>query len=82
MNKRMSILLILVFVIIGLAGCLTPDPVKTKPEDAKSLVNSIEYVKAKNGLCFGVSSVRRMSTNGAMAENQMLVVVDCEKVGL
>ena len=66
---------ILVFVV----AC-TPSPMVTKPDDAKRLVDSLEYVQAKNGLCYGVSTVKRVSSNGSVAENQMLVHVPCDVV--
>lgn len=86
---KLGNLLMLAVVVVAsaatLAGCdglLTPDPIKTKPSDAQALVDHITYVKAKNGICFGVVSVDRISTGGHLAENQMLVTVDCEKAGL
>lgn len=73
---------LIAYLLAGCDGLLTPDPIKTKPSDAQALVDHIVYVKAKNGICFGVVSVDRLSTGGHLAENQMLVTVDCEKVGL
>lgn len=66
----------------GLGGC-TPDPKATKPQDAQAIVDMMTYVKAKNGICYGVATVERMSFPDArLAVNQMMVVVDCGRVGL
>jgi hypothetical protein len=65
-----------------LTGCLEPDPVVTKPEDAQSLVDHVTYAKDKRGICYAVASVQRLSTSGSLAENVMFTAVDCEKAGL
>jgi hypothetical protein len=65
-----------------LTGCLEPDPVVTKPEDAQALVDHITYVKDKRGICYAVASVHRISTGAHLAENVMFTAVDCEKAGL
>ena len=77
----MRVLFVLAATLL-LAGCLEPDPVMTKPEDAQSLVDHITYVKDKKGLCYAVASVHRISTGGHLAENVMFTAVDCEKAGL
>jgi hypothetical protein len=64
-----------------LTGCLEPDPVKTKPEDAQTLVDHITYVRDKHGICYAVASVQRMSTGGHVAENIMFTAVPCTAVG-
>jgi hypothetical protein len=64
-----------------LTGCLEPEAVETKPEDAQSLVDHIVYVKDKRGICYAVASVLRMA-NAGLAENVMFASVDCEKAGL
>ena len=65
-----------------LTGCLEPEAVATKPEDAQSLVDHIVYVKDKKGICYAVVSAQRMSTSASIVENVMLTSVDCEKAGL
>lgn len=67
-----------------LAGCdlFTPDVEETKPTDARQLVNSLVYVKAPNGLCFGVTTTGVLNTSGAVAYNQHIVNVPCQPVGL
>jgi hypothetical protein len=70
---------------LALAGCdalMTPDVEKTKPSDAQALVDSFVFVKSNKGLCFGVTTTSRMSTNATVALNQLVVPVDCDKVGL
>lgn len=74
--------LFLVAITLLLTGCLEPDPVVTKPEDAQSLVDQITYAKDKRGICYAVASVQRISTSGGLAENVMFTAVDCEKAGL
>lgn len=66
---------------VGLGGC-TPAPVETKGEDAQKLVDAMTYARAKNGLCFGVATVQRVASNGAIAINQVVVPVECKKIGL
>lgn len=65
-----------------LTGCLEPEPVVTKSEDAQSLVDHITYVKDKRGICYAVASVQRLSTSGGLAENVMFTAVSCEAAGL
>ncbi len=78
MRKFKYTCLILVAV---LCGC-TPTPEETTAADAQALVDLIKYVKAKNGLCFGVSTVSRISSGGHVAINQLIVSIDCGAVGL
>ncbi len=80
----MKNILISALAILSLTACglFTPEPVITKASDAKALVDSIVYVKAKNGLCFGVTGVGKLSTAGHYNESQMMVLVNCEAVGL
>ncbi len=66
---------------VGLAGC-TPTPTVTKVDDAQKLVDSMTFVKAENGLCWGVATVERLSSNATLAVNQSIVPVECAKVGL
>lgn len=68
--------------LLLLTGCLEPEPVVTKPEDAQSLVDHIVYVKDRRGICYAVASVQRISTGGHVAENVMMSEVDCQKAGL
>ena len=74
--------LFIVLAAVLLTGCLEPDPINTKPEDAQALVDHITYVKDKRGICYAVASVHRISTSGGLAENVMFTAVDCEKAGL
>jgi hypothetical protein len=64
-----------------LYGC-TQQPKETESDEAQTLVDSMKYVKAKNGLCFGVVTVDRFSSNGTTARNQMIVPAECSKIGL
>jgi len=66
---------------VGLGGC-TPTPTVTKVDDAQKLVDAMTFVKAKNGLCYGVATVERLSSNATLAVNQSIVPVECGKVGL
>lgn len=70
--------------VTALVGCnlFEPSVEETKPEDAQTLVDSLVYVKAKNGLCFGVTTTSRMATSGSAAYNNHLVQVDCATVKL
>lgn len=72
-------------LVIALALCCAacaPSVEETKPEDANDLVNGLHYVKAKNGLCFGVATTSRISGKFDVAYNVVLVSVECERVGL
>lgn len=83
--KAGNLLMVAVVVVASaatLTGCLEPDPVVTKLEDAQALVNHITYVKDRRGICYAVASVQRISTSGGLAENIMMAAVDCEKAGL
>lgn len=66
----------------ALSGCLEPSAEATKPTDAQALVDAMVYVKAKNGLCFGIATTSRMSTNVSIAYSNVAVVVPCGAVGL
>ena len=69
-------------ISIALAiGACTPIPEKTKPDDAQAVVDAMTYVKSKAGPCYGVVTVSRISSNGSLAENQMIVAVECSEVG-
>jgi hypothetical protein len=59
-----------------MTGCLEPSAKVTKLDDAQTLANALVYVKAKNGLCFGVGTTSRMSTNAT------LVYSNCAAVGI
>jgi hypothetical protein len=86
--KRGNLLMLAVVVVAtaatltGCDGLMTPDPIKTKPEDAQALVDHITYVKDKHGICYAVASVDRISTGGHLAENVMFTAVPCLQVGL
>lgn len=83
MKDFLKWLLITCVASITLAACdLTPKPVKTDVRDAAALVDSLEFHKSKIGVCFGITSVRRMSSGGHLAENQMITYVPCKEVGL
>lgn len=70
--------IILLGIIFGF-GC-TPTPLETTPADAQGIIDSMVYVKAKNGLCFGVATVQRVNSNGAIAQNIIAVSVPCVDV--
>lgn len=72
----------LVLFVLLLGGCMEPEIEKTAPEDAQSLVDSFVYKKANNGLCFGVTTTSRLSSNFTVAEANLVVLVDCSRVGL
>lgn len=69
------------FVFI-LTGCLDNSATNTDPAMAKDLVNSMVYVKAQNGLCFGVASFDKIDTGAKASTTQVVVSVDCNKIGL
>lgn len=48
-------------VALALIGC-SPSVEKTEPNEAQALADSFVYVKAKNGLCFGVSTTSRIDS--------------------
>lgn len=68
--------LLCILTLVALTGC-APEVVETKPENAQAVVDSLVYVQAKNGLCFGVTSTHRVSSSLTVAENQLLVSVPC-----
>ena len=80
--RRLIAMLTIVVATFALTGCLQPSAEKTETVDAQALVDSLTYVKAKNGLCFGVATTSRMSTNISYSESNLLVVVECNKAGL
>jgi hypothetical protein len=80
-NVLKWLLLMLCISLVTLAAC-TPTVRPTKSEDVVDLVEGLEYAKAKNGLCFGVVTVSRISSNGTTAINQMITNVPCKEVGL
>lgn len=69
---------------IFLAGCNWFQPLveETKPQQVSEIVESFQYIKAKNGLCFGVTTTARLNTGGNFAYNNHVVNVSCEKIGL
>lgn len=69
-----------IWPLLVLCGC-NPTPEETTTADAQALVDSITYVRAKNGLCFGVGTVSRISSGGHVAINQMIVSADCMAAG-
>lgn len=70
-------------VFLLLVGCdMRPKVVPTPPDEAKQLVNSFQYTKADNGLCFGVTTTKRMSSNATVAINVIVVHVPCDAVKL
>ncbi len=73
---------ILAVCLSGCDGLMTPDIEKTKPDDAQKLVDSLVYVKSNKGICFGVTTTSRMNTSGAVAYSQLVVPIECSKVGL
>ena len=81
MNKFRNIILAVAFVGLFAAAC-TPTPVDTAAGDADDLVNSFVYVKANNGLCFGVTTVSRVSSGGQYSLTSPVVNVSCHAVGL
>jgi len=76
----MSKKILIISIALMLTGCLEPEVRETTREDANNLVNSLVYVKASNGLCFGVTSTFRVSSNGTGAFNNLIVNVPCEKL--
>jgi hypothetical protein len=46
-------------LMLALTGCLEPSAEVTKPNEAQALADALVYVKAKNGLCFGVGTTSR-----------------------
>jgi starvation-inducible outer membrane lipoprotein len=69
-------------LLLGLTGCWTPSPSEMKPQDAKAIINSMQFVKHANGLCFGIVNTQRLSTSGRLTESISITQVDCEKAGL
>ena len=70
-----------VFAIALLSAC-SPTVRKTEPTDAQNLVDAFVFVKAKNGLCFGVSTTSRLDTGGNTSYTFQVVPVPCAAVGL
>ena len=50
--------------------------------DAMTLADALVYVKAKNGLCFGIGTTSRMDTGGRLSYTNQVVNVPCAAVGL
>lgn len=77
-----TFLIVALAVLMTACGVFEPDVEVTKPQHAQEAADSFVYVKAKNGLCFGVTTLSRMSTGGYVAMNNIIVHVPCEAVGL
>lgn len=58
-----------------------PSVEPTSVKDAQDLADSLVFVKAKNGLCYGVTTTSRLATNFHAAEAVLMVNVPCDKVG-
>lgn len=82
MNKKILMIAAVLACAGGLSGCLEPTAEKTAEKDAQALADAMTFVKSKHGLCFGIGTVSRMSTNATLAMNNVAVVVDCKAVGL
>ncbi len=65
-----------------LSGCLEPTPTKTETKDAQALVDAMTFVRHRSGLCFGVTTVEKVSTGGHLSMSVAMVQVDCAAVGL
>ena len=72
----------LLCITLALSGCLEPSAEVTKPDEAQALADSLVYVKAKNGLCFGVGTTSRMDTGVKLSYTNQVVYVPCMAVGL
>lgn len=81
-TNRVLKLIAIAFITIALSACLEPTVEVVDKTDAVTLVESLSYVKAKNGLCFGVGLTSRLSTGGHMSYTNQLVNIPCEQVGL
>ena len=69
-------------LMLALTGCLEPSAEVTKPDEAQALADALVYVKAKNGLCFGVGTTSRMDTGAKLSYTNQVVNVPCAVVGL
>lgn len=67
---------------IFLGGCMKPTSKPTKPGDAQALAEALAYVKARNGLCFGVGTTSRINSSGQISYSNHIAHVPCEVVGL
>lgn len=72
--------LILIMALAGTLAACEPTPINTEAKDAYALVNSFVYVKATNGLCFGVSTISRVSSGGEYSLASPIVNVPCNAV--
>lgn len=66
------------YIILTLVILLSACTMKPSVEDAAGLVENLQYVKAKNGVCYAVSN----TFNSAGNVNVVFSHVPCEKVGL
>lgn len=83
LKTRLAALLGLVLTAVVLSGCpFNPSAEETSVQDAQALADSITYVKAKNGLCFGVTTTSKFSTSGSISMSNQMVHVPCEAVVL
>ena len=81
MFKSIYTIALVIVVTFSLTGCLGPTPEKTSVKEAQELADSLMFVKSNKGICFGVGTVSRMSTNATVAMNNVMVTVDCKAVG-
>lgn len=79
MTKTLAVTLTLCAL---LAGCLEPVPTKTEAKDAQALVDAMTFVRHRSGLCFGVTTMQKMSTGANLSMSVAMVQVDCAAVGL
>ena len=78
----MKTTILILLAAAAMSGCLEPSAETTKPTDAQTLAEALVYVKAKNGLCFGVGTTSRMDTGARLSYTNQLVHVPCAAVGL
>lgn len=69
-------------ITVALTGCMGPRTTVTKPTEAQALADALVYVKAYNGLCFGVGTTSRMDTGTRISYTNHVVHVPCAAVGL
>ena len=78
---RLRTVVFVAMAAAALSGCLEPSAEKTAPADAQMLADALVYVKAKNGLCFGVGTTLRVDTGAKLSYTNQVVHVPCAMVG-
>lgn len=78
-NSFLVVYALLMIAALALTGC-SPTPEPATQKDAQELVDSMTYVKAKNGACFAVMQTGRLNSSITYSESVSVTQVDCDLI--